>query len=299
MKKTETIQSVTIKDIIGGADKYTEKNNFHVFKGTEIDKPERLSGIPMRIDHFVIVLALEGAHAHIRINLIDYHIEKNGLIVVPPNVIHEFTETENNDFIAIGFSPDFFANVSINRKKVDGFTFFSSNSNPHFQLSDEEAAVLYQLMLLLYDRDHAETAHPFKDEVIHHAFNLFMYELAALVEKHRGKLDFKLTRKEDILLSFLKVLPEHFKEERSVQFYANLLFITPKHLTKTIKELTTKTCGEFIDDMVIMEAKVLLNDSSLSIGNVADTLHFSDQFFFSKFFKNQTGLTPTEYRTKG
>ncbi len=106
-----------------------------------------------------------------------------------------------------------------------------------------------------------------------------------------------MTRKEDILSNFLKQLAAHFKEERSVQFYADALFITPKHLTKTVKELTTKTCGEFIDDMVIAEAKILLGDLSYSVGQVADHLHFSDQFFFSKFFKRRTGLSPREYKS--
>ena len=150
---------------------------------------------------------------------------------------------------------------------------------------------------MLYEKDHSNTEHPFIEEVIHHAFSLFMLELAAIVRKHRGNTPFKVTRKEDIVMSFMKVLSGHFKEERSVQFYANLLFITPKHLTKTVKELTNKTCGELIDDMVILEAKVLLNDHTLSVANVADHLHFSDQFFFSKFFKRHTGLTPTEFRT--
>jgi YesN/AraC family two-component response regulator len=48
--------------------------------------------------------------------------------------------------------------------------------------------------------------------------------------------------------------------------------------------------------MVIMEAKVLLGDSSFSVAQVAESLFFSDQFFFSKFFKNHTGTNPTEYR---
>jgi AraC family transcriptional activator of pobA len=105
-----------------------------------------------------------------------------------------------------------------------------------------------------------------------------------------------LTRKENILTTFMKSLTEHFKEERSVQFYADALFITPKHLTKTVKELTHKTCGEMIDEMVILEAKILLDDLALSVANVADQLQFSDQFFFSKFFKKHTGINPSKYK---
>ena len=66
--------------------------------------------------------------------------------------------------------------------------------------------------------------------------------------------------------------------------------------TKTVKELTTKTCSELIDEMVITETKILLGEMSYSIGQVADLLHFSNKFIFSKFFKNRTGLSPKEYR---
>ena len=139
--------------------------------------------------------------------------------------------------------------------------------------------------------------HPFKEDMMHHGFNLFLLELAAVAKKYRGNEEHGMTRKEDILFNFLKQLAAHFKEERSVQFYADALFMTPKHLTKTVKELTTKTCGEFIDEMVIAEAKILLGDLSYSVGQVADHLHFSDQFFFSKFFKRRTGLSPKEYKS--
>jgi YesN/AraC family two-component response regulator len=202
-----------------------------------------------------------------------------------------------SNFIGIGFIPEFFSQIGINKKHADAFTLFSSQNNPHFQLNDEDAAILEQLMLLLYNKDRSSPEHPFKEELIYHAFNLLIIELIAISRKHRKVHDFKLSRKQEILMSFLKILPNYFKEERSVQFYANLLFITPKHLTKTVKELTNKTCGELIDDMVIIEAKVLLTTPSLSVGNVAEMLHFSDQFFFSKFFKRRTGLTPTEFRS--
>jgi YesN/AraC family two-component response regulator len=163
-------------------------------------------------------------------------------------------------------------------------------------LSESEADMLHKLMIFLQQKDLSDAEHPFRDEVIHHSFNLFMFEMGGLFKKYRGNEITQLTRKEELLMSFVKLLAQHFKKERSVQYYADLLFVTPKHLTKTVKEITNKTCGEFIDEMVISEAKILLDDNSISIGNVADALHFSDQFFFSKFFKNHTGLNPSEYR---
>ncbi len=87
-----------------------------------------------------------------------------------------------------------------------------------------------------------------------------------------------------------------FNEQRNVQYYANELNVNPKYLTQTVKEVSGKSAGELIDDFVIQEAKLLLTDSSLSISEVGDILHFSDQSFFGKFFKRHTGFSPSEFR---
>jgi len=85
-------------------------------------------------------------------------------------------------------------------------------------------------------------------------------------------------------------------DRKGSQLYFKLLFINNSNLTKTVKELTNKTCGEYIDEMVIAEAKILLGNLSYSVAQVADELHFSDQFFFAKFFKKHAGVTPSDYR---
>lgn len=81
-----------------------------------------------------------------------------------------------------------------------------------------------------------------------------------------------------------------------MRFYASLLHVTPKHLSEVVKAQTGRTAGEWIDQSVILEAKVLLQQKELSISQVADALHFSDQSVFGKFFKVNTGVSPLAYR---
>jgi AraC family transcriptional regulator, transcriptional activator of pobA len=82
-----------------------------------------------------------------------------------------------------------------------------------------------------------------------------------------------------------------------VQFYADALFVSSKHLTETIKEVTGRTSGEWIEDAVILEAKVLLRNHEITISQVAENIHFPDQSSFGKYFKKHTGLSPSDYRT--
>jgi AraC family transcriptional activator of pobA len=183
-------------------------------------------------------------------------------------------------------------------KHIEAFEFFSSQNNPHLQLTPEETDGLWQLLLLLQKKKELQAVHSFRKEIIYQAFGLFMLETVALLKNNIDHSNLKLTRKEDLVMRFMKLLKEHFREERSVRYYADQLYISPKHLTKTVKEVTGKTGGELIDEMVVIEAKLLLDYLGHSIANVAESLHFSDQFSFSKYFKKQTGITPTAYRSR-
>lgn len=287
------IHTYDIKEVHANAGQQMQANEFFVYNNEEVTIHEKMFR-PARSAHFTIHLNL-GAAQEVKYNSIKYTIPKNSLFIIHPGVIHLIKETDNLPTIAMGFTHDFFAASMLHKKHADTLGFLSRQSDPLILLTDEEAQTLYPLMLYLKNMVN-NNGHLFKEEMIYHGFNLFMLEVVAVVQKYRGNDEQGMTRREDILFGFLKQLAAHFKEERSVQFYANALFVTPKHLTKTVKELTTKTCGEFIDEMVIAEAKILLGDRSYSVGQIADHLHFSDQFFFSKFFKRRTGLSPKDYK---
>jgi YesN/AraC family two-component response regulator len=288
------IQRYSIGDVGAefGVDRIAK--DFHVFSSGEARLNESLMRKPVRADHFTVVLIVRG-EAEIKHNLVDYILPQNSLFIITPQVVHEFRKPLGDyHIIGMSFSRDFLTHLS--EKHANAFDFFSSQSKPQFFLSDKEAKLMENLLLLLKEKELANDDHPFKNELIHHGFNLFIYEMAAIAKRHRPNENVKLTRKEDIAISFIKMLSSHFKEERGVQFYADALFITPKHLSKTLKEITNKTCSELIDEMVITEAKILLEAMGYSVASVAEQLHFSDQFFFSKFFKRHTGINPSQYK---
>ena len=72
--------------------------------------------------------------------------------------------------------------------------------------------------------------------------------------------------------------------------------MTPKYLSKLIKGLSGRSAHEWIDSFVILEAKNLLKYSDLTIKQIVYQLNFPNQTTFYRFFKTQTGMTPTEYR---
>lgn len=291
-----SIHTFTISEMSIDAGRKDPAKDFLTFRNDEFKPREDILGRPLRSNHFSIGLVIEG-EVDIQINLINYHIKKNNLVVIPFNAIHQF-QNHNNEFIiiAVSFSHDFLGQARFGEKHISSFGFFSLQNNPCLLLQQEDADALHDVIKMLRKMEDPAYEHPFKTEIIHHGFNIFMFEVAALFKKYRPDEQVKTTRKEEILRSFVKLLFQHFREERGVQFYADALYITPKHLTKIVKEITNKTCGEMIDEIVVMEAKIMLDDLGLSVATVAEQLQFSDQFFFSKFFKKHTGITPSKYK---
>jgi AraC-like DNA-binding protein len=270
------------------------EKDFYVF---EIDKELQKVPVkyPYRSDHFTIVLVTKG-HALLKLNLIDYTIEKHDLVIISPKDIRQFiTVSPDCTFIGIGFTQDFLLHSGLHKKNIDAFDFFSSQAKPVLKLDEENTEILYKLFSVLHKKSISKDDAYFIAEFIQHGFITLIFEIASLFRKSNS-VHPKITRKEDLAIRFMKLLTLHFRKERSLRYFADLLFITPKYLTQTIKEITGKTAGEFIDEIVMIEAKVLLNDFSKSIRQVAEELHFSDQFYFSKFFKKHAHVNPSEYR---
>ena len=89
---------------------------------------------------------------------------------------------------------------------------------------------------------------------------------------------------------------EYHTNYRNVGFYADKLSLTPKYLSRIIKEASGRSAPEWIDEYVILESKNLLKYSELPIKEIVSRLNFPSQSVFYKYFKAHTGQTPTEYK---
>jgi len=99
-----------------------------------------------------------------------------------------------------------------------------------------------------------------------------------------------------LLKSFRNLIETNFRTLKLPKEYAELLYITPNHLNALCNDLLDISAGEVIRNRVILEAKRLLVNPELGITEIASQLNFSDNSYFTKFFKKQTGLTPEEFR---
>ena len=98
---------------------------------------------------------------------------------------------------------------------------------------------------------------------------------------------------------FLTQIAQHFRAHRDVQFYAEQACVTPRYFTTAVRKETGHTPAYWIHRHVVSQAQsLLLSRRDLTVQAVADQLGFADQQTFSRYFKRETSLSPTEYRER-
>jgi AraC-like DNA-binding protein len=106
----------------------------------------------------------------------------------------------------------------------------------------------------------------------------------------------KPDRQSEITMLFKELLYKNFSKYRDVAFYADSMAVSENYLNRCVNRVTNKPPKQHINEMVIVHSKVLLQNRSKDIAQVAFELNFSDPSYFSRLFKQFTRQTPTEYK---
>ena len=246
-------------------------------------------------DQLTIILCT-GGRKELQINFADYTLTPGSLAFIYPNSMWRPLATSSD------FEAHYFSIQGTSAKEWNAFidldTVFSLSSyiakHPHTQLSLDETQVMTQYLNLLKSRYEANA----QAIIIRFILSAFTLELNRIFTAREKSDRSKISRQEDILWKFLTLLKQYHKEERTVNFYADKMCISPKHLSSVIKQMSHKTAHELIADFVTMTAKRLLKTTTMSIQEISDELNFANQSFFGKFFKQNTGQSPSAYRRK-
>ena len=273
----------------------TEATNAQVYYiETQYDAQNASLHLPYRSEYYGIGIILNG-NGIIKTNLETYDVVQGSVLAIAPEVVKQWV-FRSDDLVAltIFFTKLFLTQYHRNPNYLDSFPFFDTHAKHVCYFSTEQFTFLGRLLENIKVKINSNQ--PFKNEIIANLINVFLYEYSSLCSEQLFTSTFPQTRSGQIMLEFKKLVSLHFTKQRSVKFYADLLFLSRKHLSETIKNETGKSAGEWIDETVILEAKILLQDPTLNIAQIASQLNFADQSTFGKFFKNLTGLSPVAYR---
>ncbi|HTD40856.1 MAG TPA: helix-turn-helix domain-containing protein [Mucilaginibacter sp.] len=277
------------------ADLYADKLIGPDFFITDEKQLLSLSEYPYRSDGYIIGICTRGT-ANVEVNLQVYQARPDAMLLATPfHILRIYNYSD--DFLCrfIVFSKAFLTENNVNSHFLESFSYFKSASLPVIYADHQDAKMLLDVYQLIQQKLEREE-HPYRQEISRSILTTLLYEVEYIYAKQHVIIKGKLNRKQELNLLFQNLVFLHYKEHRNVQFYADALFVSSKHLTETVKEVTGRTSGEWIDDAVILEAKVLLRNHEISIADIAENIHFPDQSSFGKYFKKHTGLSPSDYR---
>ena len=123
-----------------------------------------------------------------------------------------------------------------------------------------------------------------------------IYDFGSIIYKAQHSKNVKQNRAEVIFNKFMDSVQENFKTERRVSWYARELNITAKYLSEVVKLISKRTPREWIDYYVVLEIRVLLRSSDLSVKEISNELHFANQSFMGKYFREHVGISPLKFR---
>ena len=244
---------------------------------------------PFKTDMLTATICIKG-RAEGSANLQKIITQPNSFnVILPGQIITHDYQTPDFEARHIIMSSKFVDTLGLDNR----FSLFNSHNHMiSTTLSDYELeAILTFYEMLKWNITHKND---YILETVRHMTLAFFYGFSHTFQQNITSK--QTNRPQQLADDFLMLVKQHFKQEHSLEFYANKLCVTPKHLTTTIKATTDCTAKEWIDKHLLLEAKALLKSTNLTIQQIADTLHFTSQDVFSKYFKHHIGRTPKEYR---
>ncbi|MET4084186.1 AraC family transcriptional activator of pobA [Pedobacter sp. UYP30] len=199
------------------------------------------------------------------------------------------------EYTMLQFHGDFYC-IEYHKAQVscNGLLFNNIYIEPSVSPTRKEASDLDRL---LNDMDE-ELMTEFADETILRAYLQLFLAKTSSIKIRSMKPENALTERDEQMEKFSKLLDAHFLELHKPNDYAALLAMTPNNFSKRCSRHFKKSPSVLIQERIILEAKKKLHLTRMSIKEVAYSLNFYDEFYFSRFFKKFTKVSPQIFREK-
>ena len=250
---------------------------------TEKDNSE---GIIIR--NGIIMVLCKAEKGVIKIDGKEYKLSSKNVVVLPENhVINYISPILLNEHNMIAVSIDYILNMP---SPIDTNIFNYSKYMSVIKIADDKFDDIYSY----YNFIHKESLEngKYRKEIIQSIFYALVLEILAEYEKIFDSSYNQDIKANDLSDRFFRLLATHYKNNRSVQFYADKLNLTPKYLSTSIKRTTGRPILNWIHEAILIDAKMLLRTTDLTVQQISEQLNFSSPSAFVQFFKKHTGKTP-------
>jgi AraC-like DNA-binding protein len=236
-------------------------------------------------------LFITSGEASMKIGSESYTIHKNEMLFVPAGQVFSFREGEVNKGFLCTFHTDILTGKYSQQDPLKAFDFLRVWGNPIVRLDQQTGGFVrhvFRRLLFDYSRNGLNNL-----EIIQPYLITLLCEVKAFYQPLTGS---QQTAAVSIINRFKELVFTTVKTRHLVTDYASLLNITPNHLNKTVKQLTGKSPTRWIVEAIVLEAKVLLSQSDLTVSEVAAEVGFEDASYFTRIFRKYEGITPSDFR---
>ncbi len=253
-----------------------------------------LQEFPYRTTFYGIGMCKTGTvKLHARLDC--YSVTPGSILIMEPELVRSWSN-QSADYLnnAIFFTEAFLTEESLHFKLLQNFHFLKSEAPKVWQLASSEFDRIWHFLreikyIVLSDSIR-------KKEIVRGYLMIVLNIVADNFDLYNTSQTEPTTWINDLVDRFKSTVTEHYMTRRLVSDYADLLNVTSKHLSESVKMATGRTAGRWIDGLLILEAKVLLKQTKLNISQIALHTRFNDVSSFGKFFKRHTGISPIAYR---
>ena len=245
------------------------------------------------------ILFVKKGSGRISIQIKEIIVNENSVVLSEKKSVFKF-HALSKDFEAraVVYKNEFIEKLGLKLNKLKVFKHFKTHINKTALLPNEEFNLLWTQLDLMAAILENKVPLSYNEDVIEHLFSAFVYSVSSSLLKQEKMETNLMTRQEEITFEFIKNVFENFRNEKTLQFFADQQQLTIRHLSSVVKGVTKKTANQVISEFVMNEAKILLSTTQKPIFTIATILKFSDSYAFSHFFKKHEGISPIQYRAQ-
>lgn len=226
-------------------------------------------------------------------------LRRNGTVLMLPGSLLSIRQRSADFKVSLFvFSPTLFSEAAF-RLEIDFMRIIKNH--PVAQQNAQTARTMHMWMSIL-EYTYQDRNNRFRNTIIKNRLQNALLELCDKVMRIPELITENPTqatmRQNEIFNRFMQLLHQHGGHEREVTFYAEQLCISTRYLSTIVRSVSGKSAKTLIDNVVLLELKLLLRTTDLSIQEIAYRLHFPDQSYLGRFFRKHTGISPTAFRSQ-
>jgi AraC-like DNA-binding protein len=251
-----------------------------------------------RLNAFIVGF-LTGGEALLSMNSKDYHLQKGTLYFSTPWHIRQYKKIREWKGYLLFFTPQYLYQHRLPDSRLMEFPFFQSENGVVVAPDDKEVRKLTKLFAEMYDILKSGKLNRF--DILFHYANILLLEcksldaLLALPSPH-GAENITHLFLEKVNAYFTQLTKGQPQEPLTLTNIARQLHLHPNYLSNLVKSQSGKTVAQVIRARMVLEARALLKNSNMTVSEISYYLQFTDTSNFAKFFKSNTGQSPSVYR---